>query len=99
MKVFFTARARRRAGIVATWWRQNRPAAPDLFEDELEAATRRLEGQPVLGLVYANVRGRAVYRLLLPQSAQHLYFSVNGAAERVVVHTIWGARRGRGPAL
>lgn len=99
MKVFFTARARRRAGIVATWWRANRPVAPTLFEDELLGATRRLETPVALGVVYSTVRGRPVYRLLLPQSAQHLYYSVDAKAERVIVHTIWGARRGRGPAL
>ena len=56
---------------------------------------RRRESPLVLGLIDATVRRRAVYRMLLPQSAQHLYYSVDAKAERVIVHTIWGARRGR----
>ena len=99
MKVFFTARARRRAALVAQWWRANRPAAPTLFEEELESATRRLEHLVVPGIVYSTVRGRPVCRVLLTQSAQHVYYSVDAQAKRVIVHTNWGARRGRGPAL
>ena len=99
MKVWFTARARRRALLVASWWRANRTEAPDLFEQELQEANQTLEANPLLGPVYETVGARVMRRLLLRASEQHVYYSVDGATKTVVVHTIWGARRGRGPKL
>jgi plasmid stabilization system protein ParE len=99
VKVSFTPRARRRAITLATWWRKNRPAAPDLFDQELERAKLKLLSQPNLGQLYETVRERVIRRLLLPKTEQHVYYSVDDAAHLVIVHTIWGARRGRGPKL
>lgn len=99
MKVWFTARARRRALHVASWWRANRPAAPDLFEQELHEAKQALGAHPLLGTVYKTVGSWVIRRVLLRESEQHVYYSVNESAETVVVHTLWGARRGRGPKL
>ncbi|MBI5478346.1 MAG: hypothetical protein HY906_05785 [Deltaproteobacteria bacterium] len=98
MKIVFTHRARRRSIVEATWWRANRPAAPDLFEHELERAQQKLLIQPDTGQLYATVGERVVRRLLLPKTEQHIY-SVNESADLVIVHTIWGARRGRAPKL
>ena len=97
MKVRFTPRARRRAKLVLAWWRANRPVAPTLFEDELTQAIETLCEQPHAGTVYDPVAAARVRRLLLPKSEQHVYYVVDEAAEVVVIHTIWGARRGRGP--
>jgi hypothetical protein len=38
----FTDEGRARARFVDDWWRANRPDAPDLFVDELEAAIARM---------------------------------------------------------
>jgi len=99
VKVHFTPRARRAALAMAKWWRANRPLAPDLFDRELEAAKWRLEQQPELPPVYDTVRGRVIRRVLLPKTEGHVYYSLDQAAESVVVHIIWGARKGRGPKL
>ena len=99
MKVRFTRRAHRRARLVAKWWRENRPDAADLFEIALSEAKQKLAGQPHAGTRYKAVLGAVVFRLLLPKTEQHVYFSVDESAQAVVVHTIWGARRGRGPRL
>jgi hypothetical protein len=56
----------------ATWWRKNRPAAPDLFDQELERAWQQLLGQPQLGQLYETVRDRVIRRLLLPKTEQHV---------------------------
>jgi hypothetical protein len=40
-----------------------------------------------------------VRRLLLPKSQQHVYYVIDEALGAVVIYTIWGARRGRGPKL
>ena len=99
MKVCFTPWARRAALAMAKWWRANRPLAPDLFEHELEAAKRRLEQQPELPPIYETLRGRVIRRVLLPKTERHVYYSVDAAAQTVVVHVIWGGRKGRGPRL
>ena len=97
MKVRFTPRARQRARGVAAWWRENRPDVADLFDEELESATGRLTASG--GAVYETIHGNAIRRLLLPKTAQHIYYSIDDASDTVVVHTIWGARRGQGPKL
>jgi hypothetical protein len=35
----------------------------------------------------------------LPKTEQHVYYALDEQAEVVMVLTIWGARRGRGPKL
>jgi plasmid stabilization system protein ParE len=99
LKVRFTPRARQRALAIAKWWRTNRPAAPDLFERELDEVKRRLAEQPELGLVYEKVGDVVMRRVLLPKSEQHLYWAVDKATKSIVVYVIWGARKGRGPRL
>jgi hypothetical protein len=99
VKVHFTPRARRAALAMAKWWRANRPLAPDLFEQELEAAKRRLEHQPELPQVYETVRGLVMRRVLLPKTERHVDYSVDETTKNVIVHVIWGARKGRGPKL
>ncbi len=85
---------------MAAWWRENRPDTADLFQHELEMAKQDLATlPPTPGLVYETVRGKVIRRLLLPKTEQHVYFSIDEDAQRVVIHTVWGARRGRGPKL
>jgi hypothetical protein len=84
---------------MAKWWRVNRPSSPDLFDQELEAATRQLERDPALLPIYETVRGRVVRRMLLVKTERHVYYSVDQATQSVVVHVIWAARKGRGPKL
>jgi len=38
-------------------------------------------------------------RWLLEGTEYHVYFSVNQKAQVIMVHSVWGARRGRGPKL
>jgi len=97
--VKFSPRARRRVKIVSSWWRSNRRAAPMLFDEELEHAVQQLKTQPTLGAGYQTVEGEVVRRLLLPKTQQHIYYVIDEALGAVVIYTIWGARRGRGPKL
>lgn len=99
MKVAYTSRAKRRVIAVGKWWRTYRPAAPDLFDQELIHAVSVLMEQPHLGVVYTRLRGALIRRILLPQTEQYLYYAVDPVASLVIIHTIWGARRGRSPAL
>jgi plasmid stabilization system protein ParE len=99
VKVRFSARAQRRVKLVATWWRKNRPSAPTLFDDELDAVIEMLKSPPMLGAEYQMRGGEMVRRALLKKSAQHVYYSVDEANGVIVIHSVWGARRGRGPKL
>ena len=94
MKVRFSPRAQRRVKIISVWWRENRPAAPTLFDDELSEAIGRLKSLPKLGVEYETVEGALVRRILLPRSAQHVYYAVHDEIDTAVVYTVWGARRG-----
>jgi hypothetical protein len=74
--------------VVAKWWRENRPAAPTLFDDELNAVIDGLKRQPTLGLVYEEVGGKIVLRTLLPRSAQHVYYVVDDERGVIIIYTV-----------
>ena len=97
MRIRFAPRALAEAKRRKTWSLENRPAAPELFELELGEALSTLMTAPVARPVYdANV-GVPVRRVLLKKTATHVYFCVNG--DELVVLSVWGARRRRGPKL
>jgi plasmid stabilization system protein ParE len=95
VKVELSGEAKAQVDRADAWWRENRPAAPDLFANELDQALIGLEGAPGLGLRYEPKPG--IRRLLLQRTSYHLYFLVQ--ADRVHVVAVWSAYRGRGPAL
>ncbi len=98
MKVRFTLEAQSRVRTVGTWWRKH-GIAVDLFERELAEVQEKVLATPTLGVTYRTVRGRVILRILMPKTQQHFYYSVDSHEDVIVVHTIWGARRGRGPKL
>jgi hypothetical protein len=67
--------------------------------EELAWAQREMLSRPHLAPRYDTASGKVFRRLLLPTTEQHVYYTVDKAAELVIVHTVWGARRGRGPKL
>jgi plasmid stabilization system protein ParE len=99
VKVRFSPGAQRRVKFVATWWRKNRPSAPTLFEDELGTVIEILKNEPLRGAEYQTRGGEIIRRTLLKNSAQHVYYSVDADNGVIVIYSVWGARRGRGPKL
>lgn len=99
MKVRISARARARIRKLDEWWRANRLDAPDLFKDELAAAFWRILRAPKVRQQYGLIEGQPVWRVLMPVTEQHVYYTVDDAADEIVIETVWGARRGRGPKL
>jgi plasmid stabilization system protein ParE len=98
MSLRFTPRALVEAKRMKSWWRRNRPAAPDAFEQELNAALDRIVQAPRLGKLYEQGDlGVPVRRVLLPRTLNHIYYAMAG--DDVVVLSVWGAQRGRGPKL
>jgi hypothetical protein len=99
VKLKLTKRAQRRVKLVGAWWREHRPAAPNAFADELEWAKIEMLSRPNLSTLYETPSGKVCRRLLLQTTQQHVYSTVHENADLVIVHTVWGARRGRGPKL
>jgi hypothetical protein len=56
VKVRFLGRSAKHAESADHWWRDHRPAAPDLFARESEKALRVLARLPDIGVIYAQAR-------------------------------------------
>ena len=95
-RVEFTATASHQVSLEHQWWRDNRDQR-GLFEDELAAAVALLALLPGIGTVYEEGPVPGVRRLYLERLACHVYYTFDD--ERVIIRSMWGARRGRGPAL
>ena len=70
------------------------PAAPTLFDDELDEAIDKIAKQPLRGAVHEIVGGKTFRRILLHKAKQNVFYVVDDANGVIVIHTIWGARRG-----
>jgi plasmid stabilization system protein ParE len=97
MKVRLSPRALSEAERLKTWWQKNRPTSPDLFDEEMSAAIEQIGAAPALGAIYPSSFGKTVRRLLMPKTHNHVYYLVRGS--EVVVLSVWGAPRGKGPKL
>ena len=98
MKVRLSARARREVKRIDAWWQQHRPAVPTLFVDELSATLTLIEKMPELGQSYDAGTRYLVQRLLMKKTSYHAYY-VRKSDDLIVVVSVWGARRKRGPRL
>ena len=96
--VELSASALEHADQIQRWWKAERPAAPYLFRQELEAACRRLAGAPRSGAVY-RTGDHVVRRLLLRRSGYHVFYELGEVDRRVTIQAVWHARRGRGPCF
>jgi plasmid stabilization system protein ParE len=99
VKIEIGKRARRQVERANSWWEENRPVAPSLFEEEFEEALERLVSKPNSGLPHPTPKRPSLRRLLLPKTEYHLYFALERDETVLVIHSLWGARRGRGPKL
>lgn len=95
-RVRFTATARRHVRREKTWWLENR-IHTDVFATEFERALRVLAVLPGAGTTYPRAGIAGLRRLYLPKVACHLYYTFD--EHEVIVRTLWGARRERGPRL
>ncbi len=99
MNFEISKRARRQIERIQAWWLEHRPAARDLFLEELELAEQQLRETPTLGVVYTQHRTGAVRRVLLPRTHHHLYYRYQPSRDLLTVLAVWGAPRGCGPRL
>jgi plasmid stabilization system protein ParE len=91
--------ARTHARRIDEWWRENRPNVPDLFARELDAAFIRIASVPMAVVVFREIMGRRIHRLLMPRTSYHVFFEVHQHEKRVHVLAIWHSARGRAPRI
>ncbi len=99
MIVRFALRAIREANRIDAWWRRHRPAARNLFVDELGSAVAVLRHSPRVGDAYSAPGAPDVRRVLLVVTRVHIYYVVDVASGIVTIISAWSAVRGRGPRL
>ncbi len=97
LEVEVTPRAAIQLEAAATWWAQNRPAAPDAIRVDFQEATALLARQPGVGAKSRTTRYPELRRLFLSRVRYHIYYHVRG--EKVLVVAFWHASRGSGPNL
>ena len=99
MKLRITPRARSQARGRRAWWVDHRPAAPDLFDEELAQTLHLVRETPETAVRWPTARNPELRRILMPKTHNHVYFYVDEPRAAVVIVTVWGAARGRGPKL
>jgi plasmid stabilization system protein ParE len=80
------------------WWREHRDAK-ELFVTEFEEVLRQVASTPDIGQRYRRAGGKLIQRMLMRKTRCHVYYFQDPQRELVEIHSIWGARRQRGPAL
>lgn len=98
MKVLLLDEARAQFESEDAWWRENRDSK-DLFIDEFEATLRRIVNLPDVGQKYRWKGGCLIQRWLMPKTRCHIYCFHDGDNDILEIHSVWGARRKRGPKL
>ncbi len=97
MNFRFSPRAESEAEKKREWWRTNRPSAPDLFDEELAATIEQVTKTPTIGAIYPSGHDIVVRRALMAATKNHVYYAVNDG--EIIILSVWGAPRRRGPKL
>ena len=98
MKIVLLDEAQHRFESEDRWWREHRDAK-ELFVTEFEEALRQVAAAPAIGQRYRRARGKLIQRVLMPKTRCHVYYFHDLNSDIVAIHSIWGARRRRGPSL
>jgi plasmid stabilization system protein ParE len=98
VKIVLLDEAQRRFEAEDRWWRDNRDAK-ELFLGEFEEVLRQLGSTPDLGQRYRRARGKLIHRVLMKKTRCHVYYFHDHQRDLIEIHSIWGARRKRGPTL
>lgn len=98
MRVLITPEAAELLEARKRWWRNNRPATADFFDDEFKGAVSLIAERPALFPVVLTILGREIRRVLMEKTACHLYYEIDMVAGVVKVVSAWGAVQGK-PSL
>jgi plasmid stabilization system protein ParE len=80
------------------WWRKHRDAK-ELLVEEFEKALEQVTTMPETGRRYRLARGKLIQRVLMKKTRCHMYYFHDRERDLVEIHSVWGARRKRGPKL
>ena len=97
LPVFTTPEAEAQIRTIDAWWKTNRPAAPNLFLDELAYCLELLGKAPKIGKPYHRYPVRGLRRILLRATRYHVYYLPRG--DGVTVLAVWHTGRGKRPPL
>jgi plasmid stabilization system protein ParE len=92
-------RAQRQLNRLLEWWSENRTAAPEVLIDELERTLQLIAERPGVGAPWPTPSRSGLRRVLMTHCRYHVYYWVDVDEDTVVIAAVWGATRGRGPAL
>lgn len=98
MKIVLLDEAQERFDAEDRWWREHRDAK-ELFATEFREVLRQIASTPSIGQRYRRSRGKLIQRVLMKKARCHVYYFHDTDREMVEIHSIWGARRTRGPSL
>ena len=98
VKIVLLDEAQERFEAEDRWWRENREAQ-ELFVSEFQEVLRTVAAAPGIGQRYRRARGRLIQRILMKKTRCHVYYFHDSTLDVLEIHSIWGARRRRGPAL
>ncbi|HEY5955328.1 MAG TPA: hypothetical protein VIV60_02195 [Polyangiaceae bacterium] len=98
MDIRIGRRAQRLVDRENSWWLDNADY-PLTFEEEFENVLLRLRDVPMLGVSYPTAKRPHLQRVLLPKSKCHIYYTLENDKTLIVIHSVWGACRKRGPKL
>ena len=97
LPVTTTPEADAQIGKIDDWWRENRPASPNLFFDELSAAFDLIARAPNIGRPYRRSPVVGTRRILLRGTRHHVYYAASEHEVRIIA--VWHGERGVGPPL
>jgi plasmid stabilization system protein ParE len=90
-------RAQLQIAAAAAWWREHRPAAPRLLEEELDRALSRLAANPRLGTLSPWPRLPDVRRIVARRVGYMIVYRPRLRLKRIEVLAVWHTRRGGPP--
>lgn len=98
MKIVLLDEAQERFEAEDRWWREHRDAK-ELFVTEFEEVLRQVASTPGIGQRYRRARSKLIRRVVMKKTRCHVYYFHDPERDLLEIHSIWGARRKRGPAL
>ena len=99
LQVWSTPDADAQIAELATWWREHRPAARHLFDNEIRRVWHVLAESPKVGELHRVADIPGLRRLRLRKTPYHVYYVPRPEHADVVVLAVWSGMRGEGPAL
>ena len=91
----FSRGAFRQIDAADSWWKENRPASPDLFMSELRVGLGQIRRFPTVFADLGDPRMPGLRRLLMRKSRYYIYWTTQ--AEVVEILAVWHTSRGQSP--